>query len=146
MAGLRRMVASYRTLSAERARANVRWGAGAVGGRWAIEATRAIAPGEELFLSYGPAYWLSLLSNHHPDPLVRLLAYCYLGEEHRDSFPDRSIYSGPGHRPLLSDTGEEADESWCRLLINEVTRPPAGLSPFVDGSTFSWSMNIRTIT
>lgn len=58
------------------AKANVNWTADAISeGTFELIATRRLQPGEELFLNYGPVYWLDDLMKRGPNPFVRLIVY-----------------------------------------------------------------------
>jgi hypothetical protein len=91
-------------------------------GSWEMVAARELRPGEELFLTYGPAYWLYALITHHPDPLVRLLVYSYQARYHPQAFPTEYMYVGEDYCPLLSSTGRVADEDWCEMFLRGFLR------------------------
>jgi hypothetical protein len=44
-------------------------------GTWALKATRDLQPGEELFVSYGPSFWLHNLMTTVANPFMRLVLY-----------------------------------------------------------------------
>lgn len=114
MEGFKRLVQEYEKMSAERA--NVGFpGHGMASKMWEMRAMRPIAPGEELFWSYGTQYWLHRIGMTAMDPLALLLVYLYTIEE--DGFEGDHLYVDEQGRPRLSSSGKEVSEQHCRQFL-----------------------------
>lgn len=94
------------------------------GPTWAMRAKRVIQPGEELLMSYGADYWLSLLLYAPPadiDPFDRLVVYLYSIEHSVDELMRTGfVYLDEAGRPSVSTTGQVATEEQCALFLRTV--------------------------
>lgn len=102
------------------ARVNVGPPGGPGRGDWAMHLDRDVDRGSELFITYGPMYWLNrLMFDPASTPLTRLLTYVYTVEHHADMHPVGHLYlAADGQlRTVIERREEPLKERDCSLFM-----------------------------
>lgn len=87
---------------------------------WKMRTTKAISPGEELFMPYQEYYWLSTTYKTSADPVLRLLTYFYTSKNYANQFPGDRLLLDADWNLRLSRGNWEVDEAVCRVFITAV--------------------------
>lgn len=90
-----------------------------MGKDWGVRATKDITPGEELLMTYGPAYWLHHIAQHNDEPLLRLQTFLLLSQVMPTHFSQGALVFNKEGRIVRSTTNETPDEEYSRWLVRD---------------------------